>query len=317
MNIHIVGSGSLGLLYGGKLAAAGNEVTLWCRREEQADQLNASGITVFDSSGKKFVVQHGLFQAQAISGPPYAIAKADAVLLMLKQHGIEAIAKSLLAKVVHGNRQLFCFQNGVGHMEQLQEWLPEWTLHQAITTEGAKRTDAISVLHAGQGTTTIGTMGQKSDQVNTESDNPLEIELVKRLQGAGFEAFLSNEMEEIIYRKLLINAVINPLTALWRIPNGELLSSAERIAVMKLLYDEAVAVYRAAGLSYGQDMWEQLLSVCKATSGNTSSMLKDVLEGRVTEIAWINGSIVRIGDKFGQAAPNHQLVLQLIEGMNI
>ena len=62
-------------------------------------------------------------------------------------------------------------------------------------------------------------------------------------------------MDEMIYRKLLINAVINPLTALWRILM-ELLTSPERVRLMKQLYNEGIAVYEAAGISYGSGLWE-------------------------------------------------------------
>ncbi|MFD1904841.1 ketopantoate reductase C-terminal domain-containing protein [Paenibacillus rhizoplanae] len=102
-------------------------------------------------------------------------------------------------------------------------------------------------------------------------------------------------MDTIIYRKLLINAVINPLTAIWRVQNGELLASPERVHIMKELYTEAIGIFEACGITLEQGAWEAILEVCRATSGNTSSMLADVLAARETEIRWINGSIVNMG----------------------
>ena len=51
MNIHIIGAGSLGLLYAGKLAASGCRVTVWCRSEEQAGKLRGAGITIEETEG--------------------------------------------------------------------------------------------------------------------------------------------------------------------------------------------------------------------------------------------------------------------------
>ncbi|MNC52863.1 2-dehydropantoate 2-reductase [compost metagenome] len=121
----------------------------------------------------------------------------------------------------------------------------------------------------------------------------------------------------MIYRKLLFNAVINPLTAIWRIQNGELTASGERIQLMKELYREAVNVYDACGIAYDVDAWEDILEVCRATSGNTSSMLADVLASRATEIRWINGSIVEMADRAGIAVPLHRWICRLVEGMNV
>ncbi|WP_194541657.1 ketopantoate reductase family protein [Paenibacillus sp. JZ16] len=317
MNIHIIGAGSLGLLYAGKLADSGCRVTLWCRSEEQADKLRASGITI-EEPGRHQVVDAHAFSVSSWSSFAESGGGADAdyLFLMLKQQGIEEMATEMLAPFGQDHRRLLCFQNGTGHLERLQDLLPMWTLYAAITTEGAKRTSSVSVLHAGHGTTTIGKMKPAGSSLDAFSQDDHEIKLVKQLNRAGFEAFLSNEMDEMINRKLLINAVINPLTALWRIPNGELLTSPERVRLMEQLYNEGIAVYEAAGIPYGSGLWEWILSVCQSTSGNTSSMLKDVMDGRTTEVAWINGSIVRLGQKYGISVPKHELITQLIEGMN-
>lgn len=315
MNIHIIGAGSLGLLYAGRLADSGCSVTVWCRSEEQTDKLRNSGITIESVDGQQLQVNSNRFTVNSWTSfaGSSSITDADYIFLMIKQQGIEQVAAEMLQPLAQNHHKLICFQNGTGHLEHLHELLPNWSLYAAITTEGARRTSDVSVLHAGHGTTTIGKM--ISDE-NSQQENA-EIELVKGLNRAGFEAFLSKEMKEIIYRKLLINAVINPLTALWSITNGELLLSPERVDSMKRLYDEGIAVYEAGNIPYGSNLWEAIIQVCRSTSGNTSSMLKDVLENRTTEVAWINGSIARMGRQFGASVPTHELIEQLIRGMKI
>ena len=86
MNIHIIGAGSLGLLYAGKLADSGCRVTLWCRSEEQADKLRASGITIEEPGRQQVVDAHALsvssWSSFAESG---GRADADYLFLMLKR----------------------------------------------------------------------------------------------------------------------------------------------------------------------------------------------------------------------------------------
>lgn len=320
MTIHIIGAGSLGLLYGGRLAASGSEVVLWCRSIEQADQLRLKGITI---KGKDEVihVSSDSFQAKSISGfhEQGGPRENDYIFLMVKQTGIATATRELLTPYSGVKRSLICFQNGTGHMEQLQQLLPNWMLYAAVTTEGAKRIEATKVIHAGAGSTWIGQAGSSSidGKQNQKQTGNTEKALAECLERAGFEVFLSNELDGMIYRKLLMNAVINPLTALWRIPNGALLESEDRISLMRELYEEGVAVYTACGIPWETDLWEQILKVCQSTSGNTSSMLKDVLEGRTTEVPAINGSIVRMGESKGVPTPAHRLIWKLIEGIHV
>ncbi len=121
----------------------------------------------------------------------------------------------------------------------------------------------------------------------------------------------------MIYRKLLINAVINPLTAIWRIPNGELLASEGRLQLMRELFREATMVYDACGVTYDEDAWDNILEVCRITAGNISSMLADVLASRTTEIRWINGSLVEMAERTGTSVPLHRWICQLVEGIKV
>ncbi|MNP21666.1 putative 2-dehydropantoate 2-reductase [compost metagenome] len=144
-----------------------------------------------------------------------------------------------------------------------------------------------------------------------------EDKLINELRKAGFISDLSKEIVNHIYRKLLINAVINPLTAIWRIPNGDLLATSKRVDMMKNLFTEGTAVYDACGVRWDHDLWDQIISVCENTAPNTSSMLKDVREGNLTEVQWINGSIVKLAQSRGLNANYHKMLVQLIEGIEV
>lgn len=321
MKIHIIGAGSLGLLYGARLAASGTDVTFWCHSKDQAEQLRSKGITV-KGEHDSIYVPSGSYKAEPVSRYHElgGAEEDDYIFLMVKQTGLSKVVEELFAPYSSEHRKLLCFQNGTGHIEQLRHQLPAWTLYVAVTTEGAKRSGLSEVVHAGQGSTWIGQAGgsfSRGENVAFSNGTQSEKALAVQLETAGFEIFLSNELDTMIYRKLLMNAVINPLTALWRIPNGGLLESEERLSLMRELYEEGIAVYSACSIPWENNLWEQILQVCQATSGNTSSMLKDVLDGRITEVSSINGSIVRMAERVGVPTPVHRLIWQLIEGIHV
>lgn len=120
----------------------------------------------------------------------------------------------------------------------LRDLLPKANLYAAVTTEAAKRKSLTEVIHAGAGEVWIGRWGLKNGQAHIIHTDLQAKYLIEVLILAGFSAFLSNEVGTMIYRKLLINAVINPLTAIWRVPNGELLASEGRLQLMKELLEK-------------------------------------------------------------------------------
>ncbi|GGH44878.1 2-dehydropantoate 2-reductase [Paenibacillus silvae] len=318
MNIDVVGAGSLGLLFGGKLQAAGIDVRFWTRTLEQAEKLQHSGIVITERSGDTYIKPEAV-QAKPVSelAEIWREAPGDWMLLTVKQTHMHDFIDQMQSLKELKDRQhvrIACYQNGLGHLDMLQSALPDAILCSAITTEGAKR-EVSRVYRAGAGETHLGlSVTSKNRGRDTEREQSI-ITLAEVMRQAGFDCTVSNEIDKLIFRKLLINAVINPLTAIWRIPNGELLQRTERLNMMKQLYDEAMAVYKAMGIQMDEDLWEQVMSVCRSTASNTSSMLADILHKHTTEVESINGSIVKMAKQFNLNVSAHETLLHLIQGM--
>ncbi|SET64367.1 ketopantoate reductase family protein [Paenibacillus sp. NFR01] len=318
MKIDLIGAGAMGLLLAGKLAAAGDEVRIWCRSEAQAQQLAEQGLTVYDGDGgaaRRLTGEQFRAAPAACFADRWLAEPADCLLITLKQHDFHRSLPQLLAPLKGSKPEIVCFQNGYGHLETLQSLLPEAAIWAAVTTEAAKRKSFTEVIHAGKGEVYIGKSlngNHGAGQVSITANS-----LVEALNKAGFSAFLSNEVDTMIFRKLLINAVINPLTAIWRVPNGELPMPGYRLQLMKELYEEASSIFDACGISYGAHTWDDILQVCKATADNVSSMLADVLAFRPTEVQWINGSIAAMAEKRGLKAPLHRWICQVMDGMTV
>jgi len=203
-------------------------------------------------------------------------------------------------------------QNGIGHLESIAQWFPVSRLYGAVVSEGAERTGPHEVTHTGSGQTIIGPAEPDRWSSRDVQDN-LKL-LQKVLQHAGFRTVLSNRLKDEIWRKLIINSVINPLTALMEIRNGALWRHEALVVVMRQLFDEALAVAGLSGVQLEADaLWDALREVCDRTAGNHSSTLQDMKAGRPTELPWINGAIVRLGERAGLTVPTHALMMRLLE----
>ncbi|ANS75128.1 hypothetical protein AWM70_11380 [Paenibacillus yonginensis] len=308
MNIDIIGAGAIGLLLAGGLGAAGHNVYLWTRTEEQARQINGQGLVLESQGELRRVTGPGIRAAALSSGFSERAGAAEWVLLAVKQRHLTSALLESLAPLKESRVPVLCLQNGMGHLDLLSRYLNQDQLYAAITTEGAKKLSANHVIRSMPGETRLG--------IPFEAERGRLEAFAVLLDQAGFSALMAKDIEREMFRKLLINAAINPLTAIWRIPNGELLASEERKAVLNKLIDEALEVLKRSGIPYDADIREQIMGICRATSGNISSMLADVQRGEETEVDFINGYLAQLASKAGMEAPTHELVWRLIRGLS-
>ena len=147
--------------------------------------------------------------------------------------------------------------------------------------------------------------------------NPRGEPLLSMLRGAGLEVHVVEDAAALIWNKLIVSAAINPLTALLRVRNGELLEMPSARRLMGELACEAAAVAESSGVRV-QDPGpvRSAEGVAQRTANNLSSMLQDVLRGAPTEVDAINGAIVRKGDALGIATPVNRAVWKLVRDIS-
>lgn len=309
MRIDCIGGGSVGLLLAGRLALAGCEVTLVTRTAEQAGRIREAGLTVLDANGAPV----GQANVRCLEGDRYPDRPGDApdwILLAVKQKDIDEALLQMLKDRADPAALICCFQNGIGHLEKLLPAVGPGRLYAAVTTEGARRTGLGEVRHTGRGHTYIGAADKLFRPEEAAGGLPRFVEMLAQ---AGFSAEMSNTIENEIWNKLIINAVINPLTAILQVPNGKILESAAALPLMKDLFAEAEDLARVLGIAVAEDLWERLSAVCRATALNRSSMLQDLEAGRRTELEWLNGSLLRQAARIGEELPVHETVYRLVK----
>lgn len=301
MKIAIIGPGALGCLLAAKFTLAGEEVWLVDYRPERLDLLNLQGIFLQAAKGIETTVKVPVGEAATV-GP------VDLAIVTVKAYQTRAAVQSLPLLLGSGGMAL-TLQNGLGNLEEMARVVGPERLLGGASILGATKLGEGKVLLAGLGTTYVG--------VPSGSRVPsVEVEAVARLFcQAGLPCEVSEDIEAMLWEKLLINVGINPLTAMLRIKNGELpnLPSAWELAVAAATEGKAVA--QASGINLSVEPEARLREVCTATAANRSSMLQDILAGRQTEIEALNAQVAARGAGHGIPTPVNQTLTQIIRAL--
>jgi 2-dehydropantoate 2-reductase len=239
---------------------------------------------------------------------PAAVEGSDLVIVLVKSWATGDSVKPLKSHLTR-DAVVLTLQNGLGNASQLRSAL----LHDGVrphvwlgvTTQAALRTAPGKVSHTGEGITVIG---RKSNEVN-----PRLQQIATTLSAADLETRAVDDIHRWVWRKLAVNAAINPVTALAGVPNRAVRENADLQRACRLLAAEAVAVAAARGLALdAQQVMGAVNDVAEATGDNRSSMLVDLENGMRTEIDAINGAVVKEAQRRGIEVPANQLVLSLI-----
>jgi 2-dehydropantoate 2-reductase len=294
VKIAVVGAGALGLTFAAALAPAHDLVVL-ARRAEVAHALTRDGITV-DADGHTAVVP---VRATIV---PDDLRERDVWLVAVKAYATRD-ALTPLADALPPNVLVASIQNGIDFAADARAALgPTARLAPGTTMQGATLLGPTHVRAIGRGRT----MFARVDPPGTSSDD-----LAAGFAAAGLPAEIVDDVNARLWRKLLVNAVINPLGALSRRPNGAIVDDDDLRALGRQLADEAAAVAASEGYAIA-DAWTLVEDAARATAPNRNSMLQDLEAGRRTEIEAISGAIVRRAAVHGIAVPLTETMLRRV-----
>ena len=294
--ILIVGSGAMATLFAARLSAGGTRVSILGTWQEGLAAYQKSGAGLMDADGRE-----QFFPVEVLS--PDNQQKKFLYAIVLVKSWQTCQAASTLTDWLEPDGLCLTLQNGLGNRECLEEFLGPKRVVMGVTTSGGTLLGPGRVLVGGEGDTTI------EEQTGLEP-------LVMMLQEAGFEIKLVGDAKSLIWGKLVINAAINPLSAILRVKNGQLLENKDASSLMAELALETrtIAMALGIGLPY-DDPVEASREVARRTAANNSSMLQDVLRGAPTEIEAINGAIWNLGKEVGISTPANAMMTRLIRAM--
>ncbi len=288
MNIAIVGPGAVGCLLASFLAGTGREVMLLDKDADRARILAAQGVHVITDAGVRIVPIRA-------TDDPASVTEADIVMVCVKAYDTES-ALDRIAPFVSDHATVASLQNGLGHAETLARRTDPARTVCAVTGHGATSLGIGRIAHAGHGLTRVAPYSPDRPDAARQ--------LVALLEAVGLETRYDPDRNRTLWSKLIVNAGINPVTALANIPNGVLLERPELFARAQAAALEACAVATAQGVTLDStDVAAELRRVCEKTATNLSSMLQDMRKGKRTEIDALNGAVAREGQRLGVPVP--------------
>jgi 2-dehydropantoate 2-reductase len=294
MRIAVMGSGGVGGYIGGRLAAAGQEVTFVARGTHLA-AIREHGLALRSTLGDVLIRP-----AQA-SDDPGAIGPVDLVIFAVKLYDTEAAAAAT-RPLIGPHTGVVTLQNGVEGAELLARVLGREHVIGGVAQIAAVIDQPGVIRHTGtMASFVFGELdGARSERVDA---------LLRSLQSAGVDHRISEDIQSDIWDKMAFLATFAGLTALMRLPIGRIREDAETRAMLRDGLAEASAVARARGIALPGDFVERTLVRCdRVPYEMKSSMLQDLERGRRLELPWLSGAIVRLGRELGIPTPTHAFI---------
>lgn len=297
MKIAIIGTGGVGGYFGGKLARAGNNV-VFLARGEHLTAINENGLTV-KSIGGDFVIENAK-ATDRISN----MGQADLIILGVKAWQLKDIAGELQS-IIHPETTILPLQNGVLAAEELMEKLPAKNIIGGLCR-------IISKIEAPG---IINHFGLEPSIIFGELDNRRSAR-VENINGLFTEAGISNKIADDIQSELwkkFIGICVSGLLAVSRATYGEVRSIPETRRLMTALLQEIYTLSQAMDIAIEPDYVDKTLGFIDSFPyDSTTSLSRDVLEGKPSEIEYQNGTVVRLGEKSGVPTPVNRFIYSCI-----
>ncbi len=297
MRIVIIGAGAMGSLFGAFLSSAA-EVCLVDPYEDHVRAISEMGLTVEEIDG---TTRNCRLSAVTESGeiqPGFELA-----IIFTKSYLTESAARTAVP-LLGDKGKVLTLQNGVGNRETIARVLGQGRAMAGVTSHGGTLLGPGRIRHGGEGPTHIGGSGE-----NIEA-------MVDVFRAAGIETHLCEDLDSLIWGKLIINVGINALAGVLRVPNGVLGTAPECEPIIAGAVAEATAVAEALGIRLPyENSLAHVKTVCEKTAANRASMLQDILRGARTEVDVINGAVVREGRAVGIPTPVNRFLWETIQAL--
>ena len=297
MKFVVIGSGSIGSLFSSILFNAGQDVTVVEKNKAIVDAIQKNGLKIKRGDKEQVLPLKITDKIEEADIP-------DIIIFAVKSYDNVTAAEDC-KKLMGPNTVLLTMQNGVGNYETISSILGEDNVFVGTTTFGSTTISPGNVISSETGSISIGEYkGGITPRIN---------KLAEALRNGGFEIHEVDDVNSLVWTKLIVNVGINPIGALTKLRNLGTHENEAASYVQDKLIAEAVAVAKAKGIKFAcPDPFEHVYEVCRSTSMNKASMFQDIDRGNKTEIRAINGAIVDEGKKLGVPTPVNDIVVHLV-----
>lgn len=302
MKIAVLGAGALGCAIGGALAQAGNGVVLINRNADHVDAINTHGLVMRTPAGELVVRASAATSAQGLD-------PMDLVIVLVKSFHTEA-AMAAATNLVGPHTAVLSLQNGLGHEDVLAQIVGRGHVLAGKTYVGGVMLAPGRIISGTAGKETL--IGELDGTVSERAQR-----IAATFNAAGLTTTVSDNIVGTMWDKLLINVSTGAVSGITRLPYGPLYEIPEIEATAVAAVQEAMDVAAASGVRLGftdpREAWN------KASAGLPAdfktSMLQSLEKGSVTEVDFINGAVVRWGQRCGVPTPVNATLVACIKGV--
>jgi len=299
MRVAIIGAGAMGGMFGARFARAGAEVILYDVDTAHVAAIAADGLALGTPDGD-------IRMRLPATASPGELGHFDMAVVMVDSNATVAAAETL-ASVLPPDAFALTLQNGIGNVEALTAALGDGRVVGGTTYNSAARLAPGKVLHSNIGETTIGELdGSASDRVAA---------VAGLFRQAGLPIVVSDNVLGHIWMKFVLNAAINPVSAITGQRPGEIARTEPARLLMERVLDEILAVIAAKGIRLpSADPRGEILDHAWERY-NRPSMLQHVENGRRTEIDSLNGALLREAKALGIPCPFNEAVVMIVKAI--
>jgi 2-dehydropantoate 2-reductase len=289
-----LGCGALGGVFASLLTLSGQSTRLLLRDHHQSTLHPGIDFTSLEGHVQLLNIERGF-----VSKP----GQIKRLLVMTKASQVIA-ALAPLVGTLDASVPIVLLHNGMGIAEQVVAMFPHNPVIAGVTSHGAMRCGHFIFRHTGKGETWLGPINEAA-----RAHAALADELALALGQAGWD-------EQVLARqwqKLAINCAINPLTALYKLKNGELAGPRFADALQQICVEVADVMCAEGIATTAEELQRRVMTVVELTADNYSSMYQDMELGRETEIEAITGFLLAKAARHDIAVPVNQGLYQAIK----
>lgn len=290
MKIIILGAGAIGSLYGAKLSKL-NDVTLIARKEH-ADKINKNGLRVTGLESKIYKLSS--------STKVNKIEDNTLILLTTKVYDSKSAIRAI-KNLLKSDTIILCLQNGL-YSENIVKKITgkKCLVLRGITNFGAAFLEP-------------GVVQYNSHSYTAIEKSAKSFSIAKLFAKCGLNGYVSKNIKADMWKKLILNCVLNPVTSIFGAENREI-ADGKLNPLKRLVVRECLKVAEKDGVKFDIDFVKAINSAVKG-SKNISSMRQDMIKGRHTEIDYLNGAVAKMGKKYGIKCPVNQALAIVIKEM--
>jgi len=293
MKVLITGTGGVGGYFGGRLAKAGHDVTFIARGDHKK-ALEENGLIVKSINGDFSVKPVKVTDKISDADAP------DLVIIAVKAWQVIDIAQQL-KPIIGEHTMVLPLQNGVLASDELKEVLPAKNVLSGLCRIISKIDGPGKINHLAVDPTIV--FGE-CDNSKTQRVEELE----KTFNNSGFKGRVAPDIQADLWRKF-ISICVSGLLGITRATYGEVREQKETRQMMRDLFDEIVSLAHTFKIGIEADFVDKTMSFIDTFPyESTSSLTRDVWEGKPSELEYQNGTVVKLADKAGVDVPVNRFV---------